>query len=151
MVQKFRENVEISNKVNFRDYAKDFVILRPRIILFRPLTQHDHDRIASKREMPRVEIQPCIKEFHVYKARQLLSFLQAPVYFYGPLSFVFVNTSSVYLLVNWRLQYKKRESVYTKDRVGIRSVDTGFIFYFIIIFLNKPTETINLVWYFLAL
>ena len=92
MIQKFRENVEISNKVNFRDYSKDFVILRPRVVLFCPLTQHDHDRIAV----------------------------------------LFCSFSSALALLPacWRLQYKKRESVYTKDRVGIRSVDMDVFFFF---------------------
>ena len=101
MVQKFGENVEISYKLNFRDYSKVFVILRPRVVLLCPLTQHD--RIASKREMPRVEIQSFIKEFHVYKARKLLYFLQEYT-FYGPLSFLFVSTSSVTCLLAASMQ-----------------------------------------------
>ena len=103
MVQKFHENVEISNKVNFRDYSKDLVKIRPRVVLLRPLTQHDRNRMASKIEMPRVEIQSCIKEFHVYKARQLLSFLQVCT-LYCPLSFVFVITSSVTCLLAVSIQ-----------------------------------------------
>ena len=68
-----------------------------------PTYSHDHDRIESKREIPRVEIQSCIKEFHVYKARQLLSFLQVYT-FYGPLLFVFVITSSVTCLLAASIQ-----------------------------------------------
>ena len=77
------------------------MILRPRVVLLRPLTQHD--RIASKREMPRVEIQSFIKEFNVYKARKLLYFLQEYT-FYGPLSFLFVSTSSVTCLLAASMQ-----------------------------------------------
>ena len=95
--------LKISNKVNFRDYSKDFMKIRPRVVLLRPLTQNDHDQIASKIEMPRVEIQSCINEFHVYKARQLLSFLQVYT-FYGPLSFVFIITSSVTCLLGASIQ-----------------------------------------------
>ena len=63
----------------------DFRTTTPRVVLLRPLTQHD--RIASKREMPRVEIQSCIREFHVYKVTVVFS---SGVYFlYGPLLFVF--------------------------------------------------------------
>ena len=59
MIQKFHENVEISNKGNFCDKIfvitqKDFVILKPHVVLLREVTQHKHNRIASKREMPLV-------------------------------------------------------------------------------------------------
>ena len=87
------------------------MILRPRVVLLRPLTQHD--RIALKREMPRVEIQSFIKEFHVYKARQLLYFLQE---FTFTVPFRSFSSALALLPACWRLQYKKRESVYTKDR-----------------------------------
>ena len=79
------------------------MILRPCVVLLRQLSQEDS--IASKRETPCVEIHSCIRGFHVYKATVVFS---SGVYFlYGPLSFVFVSTSSVTCL----LQYKKRESV----------------------------------------
>ena len=73
-------------------------MIRLRIVLLRPLTQHDHDRIAPKREMPCVEMQSCIREFHVYKAWQQLFFLQMYT-FYGPLLLVFVSASSVTCLL----------------------------------------------------
>ena len=101
MVQKFRENVEISNKVNFRDYSKVSVILRPRVVLPRPLTQLD--RIASKREMPRVEIQSFIKKFLVYKARQLSVVFSSGVYFLRS-SFVPFHQQSVTCLLAASIQ-----------------------------------------------
>ena len=70
MVQKFRENVEIGNKVNFRDKIfmiteKNVMILRPLVISLLLLSQHD--QIPSRREIPHMEIQSCIRGFHVYK------------------------------------------------------------------------------------
>ena len=41
------------------------MILRPHVVLLHPLSQHDP--IVSRREMPPVEIQSCIRGFHVYK------------------------------------------------------------------------------------
>ena len=72
MVQKCCENVEIGNKVNFCDKIfmiteKNFMILRPLVISLRPLSQHD--QIPSRREIHvlHMEIQSCIRGFHVYK------------------------------------------------------------------------------------
>ena len=136
MVQNFRENVEISNKVNFRDYSKDFGILRPRVVLLCPLTQHDHDRIASKREMPHVEIQPCIKEFHVYKTRQLLS-LCAGILF--TVLFRLFSSALALLPACWQ-----EEEICLCKGVRGDSVSRhrrSFIFFFV---ENKPIETIIL-------
>ena len=126
MVKKIRENVEISNKVNFRDYSKDFMILRPRVVLLCPLTQHD--RITSKREMPRVKIQSFIKEFHVYKAWQLMYFLQAYT-IHGPLSFLFVSTSFVTCRLVGGFN-TRRGNPFIQRTVEIRSVDIDTFFFF---------------------
>ena len=72
MVQKFCENVEISNKLNFRE--KNFRDFKATCSSTPPTYSARTNSV--KREMPRVEIQSFIKEFHVYKARQLLYFLQ---------------------------------------------------------------------------
>ena len=101
------------------------VILRPLVVLLRPLTQHD--RIASKRGMPHVEIQSFIKEFHVYKARKLLYFLQEYT-FYSPLSFLFVSTSSVTCLLAASIR-EEGIRLY-KGSWEIRSVDKDVFFFF---------------------
>ena len=68
---KIHQNVEIRNTVNFRD--KIFVITQ-RFCYFNKMCSST--RIVSKREMPRVEIQSCIRECFMF-LWQLWSFLQA--------------------------------------------------------------------------
>ena len=66
------------------------------------------------------------KEFRVYIARQLLSFLQVYT-FYGPLSFVFVITSSVTCLSAASIPTRRRNP-FIQRIVEIRSVDTDVFF-----------------------
>ena len=88
MVQKFRENVEIGNKVNFRD--KIFVItekfhdfINTTCDFTPPAFSARLNMIPSRREIPCMEIQSCITGFHVYKevlnpVRHRKKFLYAP-------------------------------------------------------------------------
>ena len=69
--------------------------------------------------MPRVEIQSCIRRFHVYKATVVFS--SGTSFLYGPPLFVFISTSSVTCLLVASIQ-----SIWTKDYGD--SVDTNICF-----------------------
>ena len=126
MVQKFRENVEISNKVNFRDYSKDFVKIRQTCSSTPPTySARSRSNIVKKRNASCGNT-VLYKEFYVYKARKLLSFLQVYT-FYGPLSFVFVSTSSVTCLLAVSIPMRRRNP-FIQRIVEIRSVDTDVFF-----------------------
>ena len=96
--------------------------LRPCAVLLRPFTQHY--RIASEREMSHVEIQSCIRIFHIYKATVVFS---SGVYFlYGPLLFFFVRTSFVTCLLAASIQ----EEEIRLDKGPWDSVDTDVYSFF---------------------
>ena len=93
------------------------MILRPCVVLLHLLSQHD--RILSRKEMPCMKIQSCIREFHVYKdvwtpvTEEILVCSRECIYLHDP---VICQKESV-----WSAAFFWKEDQYHRQRnMGIR-------------------------------